>query len=170
MDKNTITDRIRELLEKLHVPIDEIKVSEAAGHTLFTIKTKDSGVLIGSRGETLHALNHVVKKSFEAAEGEKEEEPFRFVIDVNGYHLKHIKMLEAQATMLAERARTFKYDIEMSPMSPYDRLIVHSALTDAPDIATESQGEGKVRHIVIRYTGDPSVSSSTVSKNEDVAL
>lgn len=153
MDKETIASRIRELVEKLKVPIDEIKISEAAGHTLFTVKTKDSGVLIGTRGETLHALNHLVKKSFETAEAEKEEKPFRFVVDVNGYHLKHIKMLEAQANMLAERARMFKYDIEMSPMSPYDRLIVHSALTEAPDIETESQGEGKLRHIVIRYTG-----------------
>lgn len=55
--------------------------------------------------------------------------------------------------MLAERARTFKHDVEMSPMSPYDRLIVHASLTGLPDIKTESLGEGQVRHIVIKYTG-----------------
>lgn len=160
MDKEKITNRIQEVVEKLQIPVDEIKVSEAAGHTLFTIKTKDSGVLIGNRGETLHALNHIIKKVFE---GEARDEAFRFVVDVNGYHLKHIKMLEAQANMLAERARTFKYDIEMSPMSPYDRLIVHSALTDTPDVETESQGEGRLRHIIIRYTGDPSQSVASVT-------
>jgi len=73
---------------------------------------------------------------------------------VNGYHATHIRALESQALMLAERARTFKYDIEMSPMSSYDRLIVHSVLQGSPDVLTESQGEGKVRHIVIKYTGD----------------
>lgn len=150
MDKETIIKKIRELIEKLGITIEELTVSQAAGHTLFTIQTEDSGVLIGTRGETLQALNHLVRKMFE---GEEDEETFRFVIDVNGYHLKHIKMLEMQASTLAERARTFKYDIEMSPMSAYDRLIVHSALSGSPDVSTESQGEGKVRHIVIRYTG-----------------
>ena len=152
MDTDTITKRIQEIVGKLNVAVDEVKVSEAAGHTLFTIKTKDSGVLIGTRGETLHALNHIVKKMFEGEDG---DEIFRFVVDVNGYHLKHIKMLEAQALMLAERARTFKYDIEMSPMSAYDRLIVHSALSDSIDVSTESQGEGKLRHIVVHYRGEP---------------
>lgn len=152
MDKETIAKKIRELVGKLGVTVEDLVVSEAAGHALFTIKTQDSGVLIGTRGETLQALNHLVRKMFE---GEEDEETFRFVIDVNGYHLKHIKMLEIQASMLAERARTFKYDIEMSPMSAYDRLIVHSALSDSPDVSTESQGEGKVRHIIIRYKGEP---------------
>jgi spoIIIJ-associated protein len=164
MDKEKIVSRIRELVEKLKVSVDEIKITEAAGHTLFTIKTKDSGVLIGSGGETLHSLNHIVKKMFEH---EASEESFRFVVDVNGYHLKHIKMLEAQATMLSERARTFKYDIEMSPMSPYDRLIVHSALTDVPDIETESQGEGRLRHIVIRYKVNTEAETAPPSLKEE---
>ena len=70
-----------------------------------------------------------------------------------GYHLKHVKTLEGQAKMLAERARTFKYDVEMSPMSSYDRLIVHSSLQGSPDVATQSSGEGSLRHIVIKYIG-----------------
>ena len=85
----------------------------------------------------------------------EDEEPFHFVIDVNGYHLKHIKELEGQAKMLAERARTFQHDVEMSPMSGYDRLIVHVSLHDLPGIATESEGEGKLRHVVIKYAGPP---------------
>ncbi|MEK9177201.1 MAG: R3H domain-containing nucleic acid-binding protein [Patescibacteria group bacterium] len=151
---------IRDIVTKLGVPFDEVAVSEAAGHTLFTIRTKDSGVLIGARGEALQALNHLVKKMLEDTAHE-DTDIFRFVVDVNGYHLKHIKMLEAQAAMLAERARTFKYDIEMSPMSAYDRLIVHAALTGTPDVKTESQGEGMVRHIVIKYIGAANTAPAT---------
>ncbi len=151
MQKETVINIIRELLQKLGIEFEDVHTSEIAGHTLFTIRTKDSGVLIGTRGETLHAINHFVKKILE---GKTEDETFRFVVDVNGYHLKHIKMLESQANMLAERARTFKYDIEMSPMSPYDRMIVHAALQGSPSIKTESQGEGQLRHIVIRYLGN----------------
>ena len=152
IDKESVAKLIRELVEKAGYTIDALDISDIAGHTLFTLRTKDSGALIGARGETLQALNHLVKKFLEtSAEGAEE---FRFVVDVNGYHLKHIKMLEAQAKILAERARTFKYDIEMSPMPAYDRLIVHSALQGAPDIGTESFGEGKLRHIVIKYKGE----------------
>ncbi len=153
METAQVTELIRGLIERLGITLDALDVSVIAGHTLFTLRTKDSGVLIGTRGETLQAINHIVKKALEGKVGDAE---FRFVVDVNGYHLKHIKMLEAQARTLAERARTFKYDIEMSPMSPYDRMIVHAALSDLPDIATDSQGEGQMRHIVVRYKGEKS--------------
>ncbi|MBV9349906.1 MAG: hypothetical protein JO026_04075 [Patescibacteria group bacterium] len=150
MGKDEVERTLRELLSKLGIAVDGIDAADIAGQTLFTIRTKDSGVLIGTQGETLRALNYVLRKFFEDAG----DEAFRFVIDVNGYHLKHIKELENEARLLAERARTFKYDVEMSPMSPYDRLIVHSALGDIPEIATESAGEGRLRHIVIKYVGN----------------
>ncbi len=146
MESDDIKTALKGLLDRLAISVDDIEVSEAAGHTLFTVHTKDSGILIGTGGETLQALNHILKKAFEHT-----DDTARFVVDVNGYHLKHIKSLEDQAHMLAERARTFKYNVEMSPMSAYDRLIVHAALTNAPEIATESEGEGKLRHIVIKY-------------------
>lgn len=152
MEKDKIVQILKDLSAKIGVAIDGVDVSEAAGHTLFTIRTKDSGALIGARGETLSALNHIVKKTLE--DKEEGKEPFRFVVDVNGYHLKHIKMLESQAKMLAERARTFKYDIEMSPMSPYDRMIVHAALQGEPNVKTASEGEGALRHIIVKYVQD----------------
>ena len=153
MNPDTIAGLVRDIVKRLGIAFDDITVSEAAGHTLFTISNKDSGALIGARGETLHALNHIVKKILED-ETKGEAETFRFVVDVNGYHLQHIRALEGQASILAERARTFKHDVEMSPMSAYDRLIVHAALSGSPGVKTEAQGEGAVRHIVIKYTGN----------------
>jgi spoIIIJ-associated protein len=158
MEINDVVEMVKTLVKKLGIDADGVEVTEAAGHTLLTIRTKDSGALIGARGDTLSALNHLVKRALEGKGGA--EEP-RFVVDVNGYHLKHIKNLESQATMLAERARTFQYDIEMSPMSAYDRLIVHSALQNAPDVSTESRGEGKMRHVVIRYSAASPKSADT---------
>lgn len=138
------------------ITVDGIDTADIAGHTIFTIHTKDSGALIGAHGDTLSALNMLMKKVYED-DDKKTEDVFRFVVDVNGYHMKHIKALENQAQMLAERARTFKYDIEMSPMSGYDRMIIHAALQGSPNVYTESVGEGAMRHIVVRYseTGAP---------------
>ena len=161
MTKDDITALLTELCAKLAITLDGIEVTEVANHTLFMLNTKDSGAIIGARGETLSALNYVVKKMVENKSG-TEAEPLKFVVDVNGYHLKHIRMLEGQANMLAERARTFKYDIEMSPMKPYDRMIVHAALQGSPSVYTESVGDGMMRHIVIRYseTGAPKAAAT----------
>ena len=149
MENDDVVSALKNILEKLAIAVDGIDVSDIAGRTLLTVRTKDSGILIGSGGETLHALNHLLRRMFETAT--TEEAPFRFVVDVNGYHLQHIRELEGQAKMLAERARTFQHDVEMSPMSGYDRMIVHASLQGDPDVSTESEGEGKLRHIVIKY-------------------
>ena len=164
MRKEEVADIIKELVRTMGLSLDGLDVTDVAGHTLFMLRTKDSGALIGARGETLHALNHLVKRMLET-KNPGSEEAFRFVVDVNGYHLKHIKMLEAQANTLAERARTFKYDIEMSPMSPYDRMIVHAALQGSPNIKTESFGEGQVRHIVIKYVGEGALPTQDASES-----
>jgi spoIIIJ-associated protein len=161
MEKDRVADLIRELIAKMGMTLDGLDVADIAGHTLYTLRTKDSGALIGAGGDTLHALNHIVKKFLETKDA---EDSFRFVVDVNGYHLKHIKMLEIQAKTLAERARTFKYDIEMSPMSPYDRMIIHAALQGAPNVKTESFGEGPTRHIVVKYIADGQAPSEPVAE------
>ncbi len=158
MEHDKIIRVIRGLIAELGLSLEDVQVSEAAGQTIFAVTSKDSALLIGTRGETLQALNHLVKKFIESSVSS--DEPLRFLVDVNGYHLKHIKTLETEARVLAERARTFKYDVEMSPMSPYDRLIVHASLAGLPGIKTESQGEGPTRHLIIRYVGDPATTSA----------
>ena len=153
MENDEVIAALRQMLERLPIAVDGIDVSTNAGHTLLTVRTKDSGILIGTGGETLHSLNHLIRRMFEKKV--PEGEPFHYVIDVNGYHLKHIQEVEGQAKILAERARTFQHDVDMSPMSGYDRMIVHAALQELPGVTTESEGEGKLRHIVIKYTGAP---------------
>lgn len=152
METKLIVDTVKELLLKLGVVYDAVEVSEAAGSTVVAIRTVESGKLIGNHGETLSALNHIVKKMLERSL----PEDAHFVVDVNGYHQKKIKSLEDQARLVAERARTFRYDVELSPMTAYERMIIHSTLKEMPDIQTVSHGEGKLRHIIVRYV-DPTL-------------
>ena len=157
MDPKLVLDTLRTLLEKLGLPYDDISVSEHLGTTIFMIKTPESGKLIGTHGDALSALNHIVKKVLET----KLPRDAHYSIDVNGYHQKHIKSLEDQARLVAERARTFRYDVELPPMTAYERMIIHSALKDVKDIDSSSAGEGPLRHIVVRYK-DPSAASQSV--------
>lgn len=147
MDNNLIITTIRTLVTKLGLPCDDVIASVHAGSTVFTVKSTESAKLIGTHGDSLSALNHIVKKILEGKVPRDEH----FSVDINGYQLKQIKLLEDQARLVAERARTFRYDVELPPMSSYERMIIHSTLKDVTDIETMSYGEGPLRHIIVRY-------------------
>lgn len=145
-----ITDEITKFLDKLHITPDSIDIKEHKLHPIFSIRTKDSALLIGNRGETLQALNYIIKKIIE----QRDPEEIRFLIDINGYQERKLKELEKQAELSADRARAFKREVELDPMNAYERMVIHSLFTNDPHIETSSFGEGKFRRIVLRYTGD----------------
>jgi len=148
MNTDTIKKTLEELLTHLGVAFDEVEVTELFGQPLFRIKTQESKHLIGTRGNTLRALTHIIKNMFrDSADGT------RFMIDINDYKTKKITAIQDTAQMLAQRALSLKYDVEMQPMSSYERMIVHNVLTDIEDIETSSIGEGRERRVVIKYTG-----------------
>ncbi|MDR3570726.1 MAG: R3H domain-containing nucleic acid-binding protein [Candidatus Pacebacteria bacterium] len=146
---------LKELLDAAGIAYKAISRSETAGQTILSIETNDGRDLIGPRGEVVQAIDYLVKKISEERNQSNEGETNRaemFLIDVNGYRTKQIKDLQTKALMMAERARSFQYDVELSPMSAYERLIVHTTLQDAPNVKTESQGEGRSRRVVIKYS------------------
>lgn len=146
---------IRDMLDALQVPYSKVTHADVAGQTVFSIETEDARRLIGAHGDTIHALDMLVKKVLEKQQplSEGQEAPM-FLVDVNEYRTKQIKDLQTKALMMAERARSFQYDVELNPMSAYERLIVHTTLQDAPNVKTESQGEGRNRRVVIKYSAD----------------
>ena len=150
MENTKIKALIEGLLTELGVKFDsvEIKNDGLSGTTVFVIKSTDSGLLIGEHGETFQALSHLIKRM--ASKG-VDESAVRFAIDVNDYQSGMVESLKLKANMLANRARDLKSDVEMDPMTSYDRLVVHGALTDQPNIKTESIGQGKDRRLVIKY-------------------
>lgn len=117
------------------------------GRTLVSI-SDESKHLIGEGGEHLRALNTVARRLAESKHG---AEAASFLIDVNDYHESQMEKVRAQARMLAQRARLFKHDVDLPPQSAYERLVVHELFAEDPEIKTESAGEGKFRHIVLKY-------------------
>ena len=148
---------LTELLDALGVSYSGIEKSEIAGQEIYAIRTDDARTLIGAHGDTVHALDMLAKKIYEKrnpAEGGEGERTPMFLVDVNDYRSKQIKDLQTKALMMAERSRSFQYDVELSPMSSFERLIIHTTLQAAPHIKTESQGEGRNRRVVIKYSAD----------------
>ena len=162
---------LKELLAAAGISHTSIEQSSIAGQEIFSIRTDDDArSLIGVHGDTVYAIDMLVKKicenrmparstqtgvhagtPSEEGGGAAERTPM-FLVDVNDYRVKQIKDLQAKALMMAERARSFQYDVELTPMSSYERLIVHTTLQDAPNVKTESQGEGRNRRVVIKYS------------------
>lgn len=151
IDTVKIKSIIEELLKLMKVSFDSVEILENK-QTLspkFLIRTADSALLIGIKGANLLAFNHIVKKI--ASAGKEEEDSTRFFIDVNNYQERLEEDLKNKAKIMSDRARSFKVDIELDPMSSYERMIVHSFLQGIPDIKTESKGEGRERRVVIKY-------------------
>ena len=147
MDKEALKKTISGLLEALGAEITSLALSEGPRRVV-AISSPDSESLIGPRGEHLRALNMLARRLVEQKHG---EEATNFLVDVNGYHEERMETVRNSARMLAQRARLFKHDVEMSPMSSYERLVIHELFAEDPEIKTESAGEGKFRHIVLKY-------------------
>lgn len=149
MDTELVKGYTERLLAKLGVSFESIEVIGGGPTTTFLIHTKDGTSLIGNRGETLQALNHLMKRLVEASG--KDAADWKFLLDVNRYYESRLTALKREAEALADRARMFRHEVEMSPMNAYERMVIHALFANDPSISTASEGEGKFRHIVLRF-------------------
>ncbi|TSC57543.1 MAG: spoIIIJ-associated protein [Parcubacteria group bacterium Greene0416_79] len=150
MQRDEIKQRITELLQKMNIPVGKIEVAEEDGRERYSVETADSHLLIGSKGAHLFALNHIVKRMVNKGGGEERQ----FQIDVNNYQRAAVLNLKNLAKIMGERARSFKTNMELDPMSSFERMVIHSFLEEATDLKTESVGEGEKRRVVIKYVGE----------------
>jgi len=158
MDRETLKKIISEFFTAMGAELTELKVSEGQ-RCVVAITSPESQRLIGPRGEHLRALNMLARRLVEAKHG---EEAASFLIDINGYQEAQLETVRQNARILAQRARLFKHDVELEPMNPYERLVVHELFAEDPDIKTESAGEGKFRHIVLKYRSASSVTTDSI--------
>ena len=142
--------KIKGIIETLLVKIGvlgDVSIYETAENIQFQIRTNEAGLLIGEKGENLIALNHLLKRITEAQIG-KATTPFS--IDVNDYQKQRAEEIKDLARLSAQRVRYFKKEIQLRPMSSYERRIVHAILTEYPDIITQSIGEEPNRKVIIK--------------------
>lgn len=146
-----ITTIIKELLAALAHGVDDIVIVHDDDIDLdrLTVSFNDPSLLIGRDGDALRSLNYLVRKIAEK-KLQTEDLP-NFILDVNNYYGKKITEIKTKAKIVADRAVSFKRNIELEPMTAYDRLIVHAYLGKFKNIVTESAGEGPARHVVVKY-------------------
>jgi spoIIIJ-associated protein len=146
--------RAQEVLEAIlaHL-VDGARVEETGAPSTtihLSLSAADSGMVIGRRGQTLDALEHLVSRIVFRDDGDRE---LRIALDVEGYRQRREESLRQLAHRLAGKAKETGAVVTLNPMSPRDRRIVHLALQADPDVSTISQGEGNYRRLLITPQG-----------------
>ncbi|MDA0595951.1 MAG: Jag N-terminal domain-containing protein [Chloroflexi bacterium] len=122
-----------------------IREDDEEGSMTFEIEGQDAGLLIGRRGETLQALQFLIRMVTNRQLGRKAY----VVIDIEDYRERRVQMLRRLARRTAGRVASSGRDDSLEPMSPAERRIVHMALAGHSEVRTESEGEGNQRRVVI---------------------
>lgn len=146
---NNKLSKIQEITKKLLSIIGieaEIEVLQKSEGAIINIICEEAGLLIGPNGESLSALQHLVKLIF----AKEEEEKISFCLDINNYQQNKIEILKDFAIDKADQAVQERRNVFLRPMSSYERRIIHLALQNRQDVICESEGLGLERHIVIK--------------------
>ncbi|MFA6523856.1 MAG: R3H domain-containing nucleic acid-binding protein [Candidatus Peribacteraceae bacterium] len=170
MDASMIKDILGSLLKNLPFTVTEIVVTEEKDVTRVDLKSDDASRIIGWHGETLNAVQHLLKSIIRSKEN-LEKSPF-IVVDIDGYRRSQEEKVCRIADQKADFVRRTGNRIALAPMSPYFRRIVHMYVANAPqlqDLTTESVGEGEYRQIVLRMKEEQSEELSPVM-SEDAGL
>ena len=137
---------IETLLNKLSVAFDEVEILKFEDlDPKFVIKSSDSGLLIGYKGEHFKALSHLARKIVFKKTGQS-----KFNIDINNYQEENAKKIRDVVILLSMQVLESRKSVEMEPMSSYERMIIHTLFTADSGVVTESVGERNERRIVIK--------------------
>ena len=124
----------------------EVGTSVEGETVVCDVAGEDLGVLIGRRGQTLDALQEVTRTAVQR----KVKARARLVVDVEGYRSRRKESLIEYAKSIAERAKERGTEIELEPMTAYERKIVHDAVGEVDGASSFSEGEEPQRKVVIR--------------------
>ena len=140
--------RVEELLDELVDALDldaEVVVEETAEEIAARVEGEELGLLIGRRGQTIDAVQLICYRVAFRGRGERK----RVSVDAAGYRQRRRETVERQADRAAERALESGKEIELEPMSPTERKIIHDRLKDRSGLETFSEGEEPERCVIV---------------------
>jgi len=142
---------IEDMFAAMGISCESIEYSsdDKKGHS-FSVKSAELEGFCRGREEYYKEMTHLLKRIFNK-DVKFGEDSFKCSIDINGQQNKVDEQIKLKATDAATKARSLKTDVEMEPMSSYERMVVHSVLADYSDLGTASTGEGRERRVVVKY-------------------
>lgn len=142
---NIAKEFLKEVFETMKIDVlIEAKLDEK-NNLLIDLKGEDIGIIIGKRGQTLDSLQYLTNLVINKGE-------FSYMsvsIDVANYRERRKETLEQLALNLAKKAKKTRRNVNLEPMNPYERRIIHGALQNDSNIKTYSEGKEPFRYVVI---------------------
>lgn len=144
IDEHEALDFLKDVTEKMGLSLNlKAKVGEDVVYV--EMDGKDSGTVIGKRGQTLDAIQYLTSLVI----NKDSEKYIKVVVDAENYRAKRQKTLEQLANRLAAKVVKTKKYVRLEPMNPYERKVIHATLQKNPNITTRSEGEEPYRRVVI---------------------
>jgi spoIIIJ-associated protein len=144
---NEVRDLVTSIVEAMGFD-SRIDVYDAGRFVAADVASDNTALFIGQKGETIDALQHLINIAV------YRRRPFakRIVLDAEGYRQRRIEAIQGMAHRTARRAVRERRTVELPPMSPSERRIVHIFLRDNPKVTTQSEGSGDNRRVRISPT------------------
>lgn len=163
--KNAAVTFLEGLLQRMGVEVStDASINTENKSITISLSGEKVGSLIGRRGETLGAIQHIT--GYMANKGK--DERVRVIVDAEGYREKREEALQGLARRTALKVVRLRHNITLEPMNAYERHIIHTALQDWRDVSTFSTGAEPRRAVVISYTpGGGKGSSGDRSERRD---
>ena len=151
-------ENTRSYLEKMLAILDidavihEDDLDESTRCYRIDCKPSDAKLLIGKQGQTLEALQFLLRQMCKGAKIEQSH----FLLDVANYRQRRRETITSQAKEGAVAVLNGESEeVELFPMSAFERRIVHKYLQENfPELSSNSKGEDPERRIVISYVGE----------------
>ncbi len=151
--KDTADARAQKFLDGLFEILGEkvdVNIKKENSSLEVELSGPDMGIVIGKRGETLDALQHLT--SLVVNRGDMDF--VKVSMDTENYREKRIKALESLANKLANKVVKSGRNTSLEPMNAYERRIIHATLQDHDKVTTYSVGQGMRRKVVIALKKD----------------
>src|SRR5687768_11348094 len=132
----TGADFLRGLLGSMGLEA-EVTAATEGDSAFLDVVGEGLGVLIGRRGQTLDALQEVTRTAVQR----RLRSRARLLVDVEGYRARRRSSLADYAREIAERAKERGTEIELEPMTAYERKVVHDAVAEVEGASSFSEGE-----------------------------
>jgi spoIIIJ-associated protein len=124
----------------------KVRINESPDELRAEISGEDLGILIGRRGQTIDAVEYLASIAvFQGGQIRRKH----VELDAEGYKERRRRQIERMALRKAQEATKRGRPVELAPMSPAERKIVHLSLKGRGDVVTESQGREPNRSVVI---------------------
>jgi spoIIIJ-associated protein len=139
-----LEELLEEVVEALALDA-EVEVDEGNGALTGRVDGEDVGLFIGRHGQTIDAIQHLAQRIV-FPDGPSAT---RVVIDANGYRARRADALRGEADDAADEAIRSGKPVDLDPLPPFERRIVHEYLRERGDVETHSEGNEPERYLVV---------------------